>query len=65
VAATVQAPLTAILLTIEMTDNYFVILPLLITCVGAGLTANYCGARPIYTALLERKTIPSANRPKL
>ncbi|MEB3174226.1 MAG: H(+)/Cl(-) exchange transporter ClcA [Cyanobacteriota bacterium] len=65
VAATVQAPLTAILLTIEMTDNYFVILPLLITCVGAGLTANYFGARPIYTALLERQTLASANRPKL
>jgi CIC family chloride channel protein len=54
VAATVRAPLTAILLTIEMTDNYFVILPLLVTCLVASVTAEALGGRPIYTVLLER-----------
>ncbi|MFM1841911.1 MAG: hypothetical protein RLZZ490_647 [Cyanobacteriota bacterium] len=54
VAATVRAPLTAILLTIEMTDNYFVILPLLVTCLVASVVAEALGGKPIYTVLLER-----------
>lgn len=54
VAATVRAPLTAILLTIEMTDNYFVILPLLVTCLVASILAEALGGQPIYTVLLER-----------
>lgn len=54
VAATVRAPLTAILLTIEMTDNYFVILPLLVTCLVASVTAEALGGKPIYAVLLER-----------
>ncbi|MFN9175519.1 MAG: H(+)/Cl(-) exchange transporter ClcA [Synechocystis sp.] len=54
VAATVRAPLTAILLTIEMTDNYFVILPLLVTCLVASVVAESLGGKPIYTVLLER-----------
>ncbi|MEB3228167.1 MAG: H(+)/Cl(-) exchange transporter ClcA [Synechocystis sp.] len=54
VAATVRAPLTAILLTIEMTDNYFVILPLLVTCLVASIVAEALGGQPIYTVLLER-----------
>ncbi len=54
VAATVRAPLTAILLTIEMTDNYFVILPLLLTCLVASVVAEALGGKPIYSVLLER-----------
>ncbi|MEB3309515.1 MAG: H(+)/Cl(-) exchange transporter ClcA [Snowella sp.] len=54
VAATVRAPLTAILLTIEMTDNYFVILPLLITCLTATMIAHLLGGEPIYSVLLKR-----------
>ena len=54
VAATVQAPLTAILLTIEMTDNFFVILPLLVTCLVSTMVAQGLGCRPIYTLLQER-----------
>ncbi|UAJ74283.1 H(+)/Cl(-) exchange transporter ClcA [Synechocystis sp. PCC 7339] len=54
VAATVRAPLTAILLTIEMTDNYFVILPLLVTCLVASVVAEGLGGKPIYAVLLER-----------
>lgn len=54
VAATVRAPLTAILLTIEMTNNYLVILPLLITCLAASVVAETLGGNPIYSVLLER-----------
>ncbi|MEN9216052.1 MAG: H(+)/Cl(-) exchange transporter ClcA [Gloeomargarita sp. HHBFW_bins_162] len=54
VAATVRAPLTAIVLTLEITGNYQLILPLLVTCLTATLMAEYLGGRPIYTVLLER-----------
>jgi CIC family chloride channel protein len=54
VSATVRAPLTSILLTIEMTDNYFVILPLLITCLISSMVAQVLGGQPIYTVLLQR-----------
>jgi len=53
-AATVRAPLTGIALTIEMTQNYALILPLILTCWGATIVAQGLGARPIYTVLLER-----------
>ncbi len=54
VAATVRAPLTAIFLTMELTDNYFVVLPLLITCLVASMTAHALGSEPIYSVLLKR-----------
>ena len=54
VAATVRAPLTAIILTIEMTANYSLILPLLVTCLAAAITADGLGGKPIYRVLLKR-----------
>ncbi|APB34124.1 chloride channel protein [Gloeomargarita lithophora Alchichica-D10] len=54
VAATVRAPLTAIVLTLEITGNYQLILPLLVTCLTATLTAQYLGGEPIYEVLLAR-----------
>jgi CIC family chloride channel protein len=66
VAATVRAPLTAILLTIEITANYLLILPILVSCLMAAMTAHGLGGRPIYTVLLERRlaqTNPSAEYP--
>ncbi len=53
-AATVRAPITGILLVIEMTSNYEMILPLIVTCLGATMMAQSLGGRPIYTQLLER-----------
>ncbi len=53
-AATVRAPLTGIVLVLEMTDNYQLILPMIITCLGATMLAQLLGGRPIYTVLLER-----------
>lgn len=52
--ATVRAPMTGIVLTIEMTGNYWMILPLIITCMTASIVAQGLGGRPIYTVLLKR-----------
>lgn len=61
VAATVRAPLTAILLTLEMTANYLLILPILASCLMATMTAHRLGGRPIYTVLLERRLLRSGH----
>ncbi len=53
-AAVVRAPLTGIILTAEMTGNFTQILPLMLTCMAATITAHGLGTRPVYTALLER-----------
>ncbi|WP_034949426.1 H(+)/Cl(-) exchange transporter ClcA, partial [Erwinia oleae] len=53
-AASVRAPLTGIVLVLEMTDNYQLILPMIITCLGATLLAQFLGGKPLYSALLAR-----------
>ncbi|HEJ9096775.1 H(+)/Cl(-) exchange transporter ClcA [Serratia odorifera] len=53
-AATVRAPLTGIVLVLEMTDNYQLILPMIITCLGATLVAQLLGGKPLYSSLLAR-----------
>ncbi len=53
-AASVRAPLTSIVLIIEMTNGYTLILPLLTACLCAYGTADALGDLPIYEALLER-----------
>jgi CIC family chloride channel protein len=53
-AATVRAPITGILLVIEMTNNYYLILPLIITSLGAVVFAQMFGGQPIYSQLLHR-----------
>ncbi len=53
-AATVRAPITGILLVIEMTNNYYLILPLITTCLGAVVVAHMFGGQPIYSQLLHR-----------
>ena len=52
--ATVSAPLTGILLVVEMTQNYTLILPLMLTCLSAAITAHFMGGKPIYSTLLAR-----------
>ncbi len=55
-AATVRAPITGgVLLVIEMTNNYHLILPLIITTLGATMLAQVLGGQPIYSQLLRRK----------
>ncbi len=52
-AASIRAPLTGIILVLEMTDNYQLILPMIITGLGATLLAQYRG-KPLYSAILAR-----------
>ena len=52
--ATVGAPLTGIVLVIEMTLNYHLLLPLMITCFTASMVTYLHHQRPIYDILLRR-----------
>jgi len=52
--AIVRAPLTGIVLIIEMTGNYAQMLPLLVACFCAYIVAEGMGQLPIYEELLER-----------
>lgn len=53
-AAVVRAPLTGIVLLVEMTGDYAMVLPLLIACLAAGGIADWLHDPPIYEALLLR-----------
>ncbi len=53
-ASTVRAPLTGLVLAVEMTSNYEMILPLIITTVTASVITAQLGNQPIYTTLLKR-----------
>ncbi|GAB7197591.1 hypothetical protein DZS_35440 [Dickeya ananatis] len=53
-ASSVRAPLTGIVLVLEMTDNYQLILPMIITCLGATLVAQFLGGKPLYSSILAR-----------
>lgn len=53
-AASVRAPLTGIVLVLEMTNNYQLILPMIVTCLGATLLAQFLGGQPLYSAILTR-----------
>lgn len=63
--AIVRAPLTGIVLIIEMTGDYNLMLPLLVACFAAYGIADMCRDRPIYEALLERDLLRSQEKPEL
>lgn len=63
--AIVRAPLTGIVLIVEMTGNYALILPLLIACLTAYGIADLLGDRPVYEALLERDLLRGQANPEL
>ncbi len=54
-AAAVRAPLTGIILIVEMTNGYSLILPLLVAVMSAYGAADWMGDLPIYEALIERE----------
>lgn len=57
-AATTQAPLTSILMIFEMTVDYNVVLPLMLTCVTAYFTAKvYRRGNSVYTAALAQTIV--------
>ena len=53
-SAIVRAPLTGIVLLVEMTESYNLMLPLLVACMCAYGVAEALKDRPIYEAILER-----------
>ncbi len=57
VAATTHAPMTAMLIIFEMTSDYRIILPLMVTVVFAALTAGRLFSHSIYTVKLARRGI--------
>ena len=52
--ASVRSPVTSIVLMIEMTATYSLVMPLLFASLGAYTVADWLGDVPIYDALLER-----------
>lgn len=63
--AIVRAPLTGIVLMVEMTGNYAMVLPLVVACLAAYGIADYLGDLPIYEALLQRDLMREAAQPQL
>jgi CIC family chloride channel protein len=57
VAGTTHAPITSILILFELTDDYRIILPLMMTCIISAITANQLKGESIYTMKLIRRGI--------
>lgn len=57
VAATTHGPLTVILMLFEMTGDYKIILPLMITCIISALVAGQIFKESIYTLKLMRRGV--------
>lgn len=57
VAGTTHAPITAILILFELTSQYSIILPLMITCIVATITASTLKRGSIYTIKLMRRGV--------
>lgn len=53
-ASIVRAPLTGVVLILEMTGNYAQLFALLVTAMVSYVVADHLGTKPIYDALLER-----------
>ena len=51
-AASVRAPLTGIVLVLEMSETSQLSLPRIITCLGATLAAQFGGGEPLYSSTL-------------
>lgn len=64
-SAIVRAPLTGIVLMVEMTGDYELVLPLLVASLTAYGVAEWLGDRPIYEALLERDLLRGEDAPPL
>jgi CIC family chloride channel protein len=63
-SATIRAPLVGVVLVVELTGSYELILPLIVTCVTAHVVAEYLRGRPIYEVLLERSLRLSGQLPR-
>lgn len=61
-SSTVRAPLTGLVLAVEMTSNYGLILPLILCTAAASVMTTMLGNRPIYSVLLERVLNPDLSQ---
>jgi CIC family chloride channel protein len=59
---TVRAPMTSVLIIVELTSGYGLILPLMIANMSSYVLARYLRPVPIYEALLEQDGIHLKNR---
>ena len=62
-SASVRAPITGIVLVVEMTQNYMLILPLMVTCLTSTTIMQLFKNKPLYTQLLldtlsSKKVVP-------
>jgi len=53
-SSTIRAPLVGVVLVVELTGGYELILPIIVTCITAHVVAEALHGRPIYEVLLER-----------
>lgn len=53
-AASVRAPVTGILLVTEMSNNFSLILPMMLATLGSTLVAQALGSKPLYSQILTR-----------
>lgn len=56
-SAAIRSPLTGIVLVVEMTQNYNLILPLMVSCLTATMVTQLAKNQPIYTQLLRRTLV--------
>ncbi len=54
-AASVRSPVTGVVLVVEMTQNYSLILPLMISCIASATVVQVAKNAPIYSQLLRRR----------
>jgi chloride channel protein, CIC family len=63
--AIVRAPMTGVVLTVEMTGRADLVLPMLTACFGAILVTTVLGNAPIYDSLRERMLADPATRSRI
>jgi CIC family chloride channel protein len=64
-SAIVRSPLTGVVLMVEMTGNYALVLPLVVAALTAYGLADFLGDLPVYEALLRRDLLRARQPPTL
>lgn len=64
-AATIGAPMVGMVLVIELTGAYMILVPIMLTTIFANMIWQWLGGRPIYEVLLERTLRIEAEQEKM